>query len=1443
MISKPFSWIATPSRSSKRDHSPDIEQSTSPSADLPAKRARRRSPSPTYSQSDLYAPTPTESLGRAGEGRSLRPSNDVHPALPPTLSGARTRSSNATNLSRPLSSSQSMGYLDPPVAGLPRGLRRTPGLGRTQTRMDLAAVANGAAEEDEEMQSQTQGSLAGSPPRAQPVRSRDVSARRPQATTTADMQFGHGLPSNSPFRAATPSSPSRFGGSLSRAQTMRNIGRADSVLSDVSMASAARSQVGGSIFGTPARNRMSVDVRSNVSFTATSAVALADMKNLFAPHEQANSIFGRDNNTRAGSADTTTFPPIRRGNLVYAGDKGFVRESELRAEEPPNRGANDAEKLLFALENRRNTPLQAARSSALPFSQGGPFPHHLVGASTRQIRKEINVPLPTAHARETVRGLREKDLQEERERGVSVLISPYGRRRAADEELRAARIAEQQRRREQERKESESGASNVDLGRAQLTAVYRPSSERELSIPRSTRRTRSVSSKLSDYDMEEDVTMTPRRSARLKRGDRETSEGTTPKASRTEKGKGKVSSTPKKSGRAAATSPPETRRSARKRSADRATSPEPAPTVSAPPSVPTITETAPSPQQQSKATSILSGYQPRSADGGSREGSSLRTGREKTNRTHVGAATYTAKANTPGSGRFSALEDDLPDMDDLEESSKIPANLFSGVSFGSMAPAASTPASTASAPKTTQPAAPEQSTTSDAGSLASRLGPQPAAGGLGVPRKGHLAKFDTHKPRATSPLASAPINALPESPPQAVTPATTQSTTATAPAQSADGFFSLSTSAPESTTPAGKPPATSLFAGFGGATAPSAPPAGNLFGSIDQPKKTAGSDLGLGKPSSTSTAEKQDASAPPSFFSTTPVTPVAPAASTGFNFGVSAAAPTAAPLQGSATPSQSGASTPKAGSLFSFDTAKTAAPPATAAPAGGNVSANLIVGRTRGSADSQLFGVPKPAETAVSTAPAPATFSFGAKPAESAAKPDQSKSPFDFGSSGTSTSNKPAEAPKSLFGGIGQSASSSTPAPTEKKEEAPKPSFGGFGSSAPAKADEPKTNAFGGNFGKPAAGAAPSTGAPFGGFTGFGTATQSKEAQPVPASGSLFGTAASTSTPATGTTAPSFNFGAPASSAPTNNAAPGSFGGAGSSSSTNLFGANKKRGAGESSDEPASKFGSQPGSPTTAPAASTGFSFGSAMNGTSSSSNNASTGFGAPNSSSFSFGAPKPSTPSANPTANPFGAAATSATTTSAPSFNFGQSNNAAAPGSAPGTPTTPSAGFNFSFGATSNAPAAGAAPSAPSTPFTFGAPAPTNTSTTPSFPPANNSGFGAQNGFGQASNTSNGFGAPSSGFGASSAGFGSSSTPSAGFTFGATQSSAPAAAFGAAAPAQNGGGVFSFGAPANGAPAAGPSQAPPGSPGGFSMGAAGNAPGSPSGRVIKPLRSTRRAR
>lgn len=171
---------------------------------------------------------------------------------------------------------------------------------------------------------------------------------------------------------------------------------------------------------------------------------------------------GRAAAMRTGSlGPNAAFPPIRRGPLVFDSDRGFVRESELRAENSGPVGANEAEKILFALENRRNTPLQSARSAAVPFSQGGPFPVELVGASSRQIRKAINVPLATAQSRETLKSKMEKELRADRERGKSVLISPYARRRAAEDELRAARVAERMERDKEERDRAESGKSHM----------------------------------------------------------------------------------------------------------------------------------------------------------------------------------------------------------------------------------------------------------------------------------------------------------------------------------------------------------------------------------------------------------------------------------------------------------------------------------------------------------------------------------------------------------------------------------------------------------------------------------------------------------------------------------------------------------------------------------------------------------------------------------------------------------------------------------------------------------------------------------------------------------------------------------------------------------------------------------------------------------------------
>ena len=188
ILSKPLSWIATPSRSNsvKRDLSPDVEDPESPS-DAPSKRIRRRSPTPTNNSNDniidIYSPDPRSNPGSAKYGSSRNVSGmntgkrreSEIPQLPQNLSLTRSHAQKGagvagagTNFSRPLPSSQSMPYLDPPsISGSPSRLRRS-GLGKNSGKMDLAAAAGG---NDEVMESVAPVS----PARYGSVKNRDVS--------------------------------------------------------------------------------------------------------------------------------------------------------------------------------------------------------------------------------------------------------------------------------------------------------------------------------------------------------------------------------------------------------------------------------------------------------------------------------------------------------------------------------------------------------------------------------------------------------------------------------------------------------------------------------------------------------------------------------------------------------------------------------------------------------------------------------------------------------------------------------------------------------------------------------------------------------------------------------------------------------------------------------------------------------------------------------------------------------------------------------------------------------------------------------------------------------------------------------------------------------------------------------------------------------------------
>lgn len=84
----------------------------------------------------------------------------------------------------------------------------------------------------------------------------------------------------------------------------------------------------------------------------------------------------------------------------------------------------------------RKTPLTDARKSQ-PVDT---LPSSLIGSSSRQIRRAINVPLATAQAGESARQRRDKERLGGDER-VSVMISPYGRRRAVESEQRERSVA------------------------------------------------------------------------------------------------------------------------------------------------------------------------------------------------------------------------------------------------------------------------------------------------------------------------------------------------------------------------------------------------------------------------------------------------------------------------------------------------------------------------------------------------------------------------------------------------------------------------------------------------------------------------------------------------------------------------------------------------------------------------------------------------------------------------------------------------------------------------------------------------------------------------------------------------------------------------------------------------------------------------------------------
>jgi len=794
------------------------------------------------------------------------------------------------------------------------------------------------------------------------------------------------------------------------------------------------------------------------------------------------------------------------------------------------------------------------------------------------------------------------------------------------------------------------------------------------------------SSQASDQDMRSDreatpsPAPTPRRSSRLKRHDA-ADEEVTPKAKKT---RGKGSASVKKAA-VETTTPKDMPRRTRRGTMEQATSPDPPP--SAPPG-PTITETAPSPGEQ---TSRSSTYQPRAEGDLPRGSSSLRAKTEMTKRAHTGAASYnSSRAGSPSTtGRYSAREEDLPPMEDLEHA-KIPLPSFSAISFGHL-------------DTTPTPALDSEATSNSSGtSLLDRIGPSPSqsnqqAVSLAVPSSSRLSGGPlTHRnggsstrPRASSPLASGSIVPESELPPISDKPPTAAQT---APQPPLDGFFRLTPSA-HANTPATEPGST-LFAGFGDSATVG-------------PKKTLGS--GMGKPSASPAPEQKNTTSSdvPDFFGTksnptsgtsTPVPPPSP-----FNFGFGPK-----PVEGA--------------SSFSFGSKPPKATPAV-------VQTNGLTSDSGGALQPNEKSSPAPVSFLTTTKPAepvaPATplFSFGT------AKPTEVPKPaFSFGSqSSTPATDKPVEAPEPSFSfGTSSSAtpaaskpsresakptdgfggSASTPPVSKPAEDAPKPTFSfaaPTASTSPTPAAEPAATFGGFNFSKPAEpakditaranGTTPSFGfAQANGTSGFGSGKQvngtgeAAKSNPFAGGGSssaapdlansAFGFGSSQTPRANGTSAPASSFDAPATSTPSTSFG---FGSSSPAVASNPFASssNFQQGAPAIQAPPFSfNANNTPAAPATSnlfassqsqqPVTSGGFGFNFKAN----TNQSPSTPQAAP---SFGFGQsnPVPSTPSATSSGFGFG---TPAATTAQPSFSFGTTTPQATPPS-------------FGFGAPAAAP------------------------------------------------------------------------------------------------------------------------------------------------------------
>ncbi|WVQ85907.1 hypothetical protein IAT38_008075 [Cryptococcus sp. DSM 104549] len=1339
IFARPLQWLSTPGKTvpagvtgSKRgslsSFGHEMDDPESPSDRRDGKRVRRKSPEPATRGKNSAGRSLVNGNGQAhaGEHHEYEPEHRLEvqgravsgfmlPPLGPTVS-LKPRSQNPgdkplppqppTNFSRPLTASHSMPYLDPPpgvLRSVSRGAAapspRKAGMLTRSKRVDLASTLA-----DEQDEADVQGRNAdGGKELWSPWKSKYAGATGAASSAAAQRSMTPGRKTpmlgerdstipTSPFRnrLAPSSSLTRTaaasGSSLARSATTANVFRQASVASDVSMASGGGLGRSSSIktlgpFGTsgvyPAsvngdQSRMSVDGEGQ----RDGGVLHWYMKDRW--DGRGGSPASIAASQRISSATPSSHPPIRKGQLVWnQQEKVFVRESDYRASQLPEPvHKNEAERILHTLESLRKTPLSEARREAPT----------LVGQSSRTLRKTINVPLATAAAGDSARLRRDKERLGDS--SLSVMISPYGRRKVADKEARDARR------------------------QSKMDTDFQPSpTPSDARSEKSNVDMESVTSK-GDSPPAAAAPPTPRRSSRLKRNTSTAGneEEATPKARRTtRRGASKQPETIHEDA-------PKSARRTRKTTVERATSPTPPPPVPAAP-LPTITATAPSPGGQPAAST--STYQPR-ADGDLPRGqSSLRAKSGITKRAHQSAAGY-SRSQTPSSGRFSAREEDMPEMDEIEMANKIPLPSFSGISFAGLTPAA--PSIPAPAANTAPAAIPV---------------PSGAQQPVSLPRTGGpLARLNVanNRPRASSPLAAGSFVAAPDSPPDMPVP---KRDTVQPPAA---GFFpvtgdtpvpaptpSFSSLAPTgSTTPAGKPPASSFFS-------KPASPAETPAATTDKPAFS----FGLGKPSAPPSGESSSGGAGtekpsgiPNFFGAATSTPssgtTTPITMPTFDFGIKKPAgemekapPAELPKFGGfggfgAPAGEKKAEEKKAnGEGLSLLFGGKEGTPA-ASPGGfsfGGAATEKAATPAPAATSSFSFGAPKPAEVKTDK---PA-FSFGAPAAEKPKADEAPKSTFSFGapaatppattpsaeapkpafSFGAPSASTPAAAAKPAFS-FGASAGSITPSTTPapafgaapstngaSTTPAAAPAFGGFSFGKPAEKPAEKkdaspapANPFGGastgtsapafTFGAPAAanGAASGAASPFGKPAADAGKTANPFGQPASngdagKTANPFGQAASTSNGGAGASAP-FTFGAPkpatnafGASAPAPSNPFGGFGGA----STNGAAAN---GNGSGSPAPSNPFGAP--SPSLGAASKPAFSFGSSTPA-------ASTGFGAPAATSNPFGQQQPQ--SSTPTAFTFGASAPAQASPSTPSFAFGAPAQQNA-----GTPTTPSFGF-----------------------------------------------------------------------------------------------------------------------------------------------------------------------